>query len=208
MRAGHGPQGPVVAREIVEHPHGIRDPVSLLVRYGADVGVQRLHPAGVRVGGADVQAAQFEPLSQHVPDALQDFRRCNHALEDFALVDQVGKPRRVWLLLELRACLLSLFGEKLRNTPPQTFQKVTTHETFENNEALLIETLFFKFRHYLRVSVVLICPGLYALGFPVSRPLVEGEIQPCRGEGSTPTFFAASLIPCKVSRFKGMPSSR
>src|SRR5436305_10250226 len=100
MRARNQAGSAVLFGEIIQHPDGIADPVSLLIGYRAAIGVQRLRPAVVGIGRANVEAAQFESRPQYVLHTLQNARSLDDSLEDLAFVDEVSEAAGVRLLLE------------------------------------------------------------------------------------------------------------
>src|SRR6185503_257586 len=130
---------PVLAGEVVEQPHGVANPVALLVGYRAHVDVKRLTGAGRRIRRPCIETAQLTVLADDVFHQVQDLWKDDRAPEDFALVDQVREAMRVLLLSELMAGPIAFFVEQLEDATAQFSKKGAIDRGFEDDVSLVIE---------------------------------------------------------------------
>ena len=147
MGAGNYTGGAILPGKVIEHPDAVRNPVSLLIGDRSHVGMQRLYPVGVRVRRTQIQAAEFEARSEDVSHWLEYVGHHNHALEDFALVHEIGEAPRLWFPFELGACLATFFSEKLVDARAQCPQQVRTHEVLKHHVSELVKAPLMRFGH-------------------------------------------------------------
>ena len=74
-------------------------------------------------------------------DQREHLRGIHQVREEFSLVDQVGKPPRVRLLLELGSGGFPLRGEQLLHALTQGCQLMAVEVVWQNDEARLVELL-------------------------------------------------------------------
>src|SRR5260370_42551453 len=139
MRTGNHPRGAVSLREIVQHPDRVADPVSFRVRHRAAVRVQWLRRIGFRIGGANVEAAQFEPRTEDMLHAFKNLWRLNDPLKNFAFVDQVGEPPGMRLLFEFGSGLVPFSLEQFVDSPPHLIEQRWVHQGFTDVIPVLTE---------------------------------------------------------------------
>src|SRR5260370_10023639 len=159
MRPGDCRHGAVFSSEVVQHPHGVCHPIALFIQQGAHVAIQRLHPGGMRVRGADIQAAQLEFRAEDVADALQNFRHGDTARQHAAFVPQIGEAPRLLFLLELRSGLLAFAEKQLLDALAQFFQQRPAHEVLQHDIAIAVELGALLWRHRVYCGT-----GIRALG--------------------------------------------
>src|SRR5260370_14362049 len=139
MRTGNRPRGAVSLREIVQHPDRVADPASFRVRHRAAVRVQWLRRIGFRIGGANVEAAQFEPRTEDMLHAFKNLWRLNDPLKNFAFVDPVGAPPGMRLLFEFGSGLVPCSLEQFVDSPAHLIEQHWVHQVFKDEIAVLIE---------------------------------------------------------------------
>jgi hypothetical protein len=107
VRTRNNACGSVVGCEIIKQPDCVTHPVAAIVGNGAGIAVQRLSLRRKWVRRTRIEAAELKPGSKYVRDEFQHFRVNDHFLEDFTLIDEIGKSARIRLLAKFTACVLA-----------------------------------------------------------------------------------------------------
>ena len=96
----HKTGGSVYTCKIIKKPYGIGYPVAKLVGNGSGIGMQGLRFGGMGIGGAIVEAAQFEAVAEDCGHSFEDARVGDDALKHGPFVDQVCEANAAGLLFE------------------------------------------------------------------------------------------------------------
>ena len=100
MSSGDKASGSVYTCKIIKKPNGIGDPVAKFVGNGSGIGVQGLGLMGVGIGGAVVETAQFESVTEDCGHRFEDARVGDDALKHTPFIDQVCEANAAGLHFE------------------------------------------------------------------------------------------------------------
>ena len=73
--------------------------------------MQRLGTTVMRIGGPDVQAAEFEIGAENYFNCFEHLRSFDHGFEDLTFINGVGDAPGSWLGLEFAACPVTFEDE-------------------------------------------------------------------------------------------------
>ncbi len=98
-----------------------------------------LDPIGLGIGGAGVEAGEFEIAGDDGGDVFEDGGVGDEAAEGIAFVDEVGEALRVLFLAKLGAGVDAFGGEYGFELRAEFLQKRRGQEMFQDDEALFVE---------------------------------------------------------------------